>query len=174
MNEQHRGRRHHHHRHQGNRRTPYAIKLRTHDDDNTWLPQQYNLINAYTVKIREMDHGNDSGLHSLELEPGEIVTVKLGFFLQLLPGWEAQIRSMPEAVSDGLIVLGGPHTLGHNVYNTSEEICIDIMNSSKETASIHAEEDIAILVISKVPHITLAHVKSDNMHPSFKDTAGMP
>jgi len=91
-------------------------------------------------------------LESLTLQPLERVLVPTGLYVELPAGYEAQIRPRSGLASrKGITVLNSPGTIDADYRG---EICVLLVNTSKESAVIEPGERIAQMVVA-------AHSKVD-------------
>jgi len=101
-------------------------------------------------------HPEDAGMDifSIEeklIEPMEWALIKTGFSMQLPHGYEAQVRSKSGlSLKNGLFVLNSPGTVDENYRG---EICVCLMNISKESYLVEKHQKIAQMVINKVEHL---------------------
>ena len=89
--------------------------------------------------------------------PLERVLIPTGIFIELPPGYEAQIRPRSGlALKQGITCLNTPGTIDSDYRG---EIKIILINFSNEAQIIHPGDRIAQIVIQKVEHITWNEVK---------------
>ncbi|MDL2241106.1 dUTP diphosphatase, partial [Bacteroidales bacterium OttesenSCG-928-K22] len=81
------------------------------------------------------------------LEPLERTLIPTGLFISLPKGFEAQVRPRSGlAIKKGITVLNSPGTIDADYRG---EICVIIINLSKETFVINDGDRIAQMIISK-------------------------
>mgnify|MGYP000194196869 CR=1 FL=1 len=94
----------------------------------------------------------------LLLKPMQRVLVKTGLFIELAPGYEAQVRPRSGlAFKKGITVLNSPGTIDADYRG---EIKAILINHSKEDFTITQGMRIAQMVIAKYEHVTLDEVNS--------------
>lgn len=82
-----------------------------------------------------------------QLEPGEIIAIPTGIYLELPEGYEAQIRPRSGlALKNGITVLNSPGTIDSDYRG---EIKVILINLSGETFKIENGDRIAQMMISK-------------------------
>jgi dUTP pyrophosphatase len=92
----------------------------------------------------------------IELKPLQRVLVSTGLFLELLQGYEAQIRPRSGlAIKQGITVLNTPGTIDADYRG---EIKVILINLSNENATINNGDRIAQMVVQKVEIIVLRQV----------------
>lgn len=95
----------------------------------------------------------------VELLPGERCLVKTGVFLELTPGWEAQVRCRSGiACSSGIMVTNGVGTIDAGY---RDEVGVILTNTGTEVFKIYEYDRVAQLVFKEVPKIELTVVKED-------------
>ncbi|MDL2239428.1 dUTP diphosphatase, partial [Bacteroidales bacterium OttesenSCG-928-L14] len=83
----------------------------------------------------------------ISLEPLERTLIPTGLFISLPKGFEAQVRPRSGlAIKKGITVLNSPGTIDADYRG---EICVIIINLSKETFVINDGDRIAQMIISK-------------------------
>ena len=89
--------------------------------------------------------------------PLERMLIPTGIYIELPPGFEAQIRPRSGlALKQGITCLNTPGTIDSDYRG---EIKIILINFSNEAQIIHPGDRIAQMVIQKVEHITWNEVK---------------
>lgn len=89
--------------------------------------------------------------------PLERMLIPTGIYIELPPGFEAQIRPRSGlALKQGITCLNTPGTIDSDYRG---EIKIILINFSNEAQIIHSGDRIAQMVIQKVEHITWNEVK---------------
>lgn len=142
------------------KKQPFSIKVQTVDGSIEWVPQKTNPTDAcFNIKARSFSaihSGNSKETSSHILEPDEMVLVKVGFILDLLPGWEAQIRTkMSLALKTGLSVLDSPGTVDGSY---QDEVGVILVNNGESDIELKKGDEVAQIVIAKVPYVKLWHV----------------
>lgn len=138
---------------------PFSIKIKTVDGSIEWVPERTNPTDAcFNIKAKSfLDIYVDSKeQESYVLEPDARVLAKVGFMLDLMPGWEAQLRTkMSLALSNGLSVLDSPGTIDSS---NQDEVAVILVNNGEDDIQLSKGDEIAQMVITKVPHVKLWHV----------------
>ena len=152
------------------KRPPFEVKIQTTDGSIDWVPTKTNPTDAcFNIKAKSFVdiYVEDACEHeTYVLEPDERVLVKVGFVLDLTPGWEAQIRTKQSlALKNGLSVLNSPGTVDCSY---KEEVGIILVNNGEQDIELKSKDEIAQMVITKVPHVKLWHVPE--ISNSIKDT----
>lgn len=146
----------------------FPINIQTVDGSIDWIPSKTCLTNAsFIIKARSL-FACDINMEftSYVLEPDARVLAGVGFMLDLLPGWEAQIRTKHNlALDSGLIVLDSPSTIDSS---HKDEIKIVLINKGEEDIEVKKGDEIAQMIITEVPHIKLQHV--EKIQSPVKDT----
>lgn len=143
------------------KKQPFSIKVQTVDGSIEWVPQKTNSTDAcFNIKARSFSaiYSEDSEEStSYVLEPGGMVLAKVGFILDLLPGWEAQIRTkMSLILHTGLSVLDSTGTIDSSY---RDEVQVILINNSEQDIELKRGDEVAQIVIAKVPHVKLWHVQ---------------
>jgi len=87
------------------------------------------------------------GTNSIILEPGERKKIPTGIYIKLPEGYEAQIRPRSGlAIKNGITVINTPGTIDSDFVL---EICVLLVNLSKDDFFIHNGDRIAQMVINK-------------------------
>ncbi|MDH5804133.1 MAG: dUTP diphosphatase [Gemmatimonadota bacterium] len=90
------------------------------------------------------------------LGPGERALIPCGFFMALPEGFEAQIRPRSGlAVKHGISVVNSPGTIDSDYRG---EVKVPMINLGHEPFTVSRGMRIAQMVISRVPHVSLAEV----------------
>jgi dUTP pyrophosphatase len=107
---------------------------------------------------REGDAGLDlRALESGNIPVGQIKLVGTGLFLELPPGFEAQIRPRSGlALNHGITVLNAPGTIDSNYRG---EVGVILINHGKYTYNYKKGEKIAQMVISRFETVNFAVVE---------------
>ena len=145
------------------KRSPFSVKVQTVDGSIQWVPDKERSTDAY-FNIRAKSFSGIGGeieeKEDYVLEPDERVLVKVGFMMDLLPGWEAQIRTKHSmAVQSGLSVLDSPSTIDSGY---KEEVAIILINNGEQDIKLNSGDEVAQMVVAKVPHVKLWHVAEIN------------
>lgn len=103
----------------------------------------YETCNSAGLDLRSMDH--------VKIEPGDRVLVSTGLYIELPPGFEAQIRPRSGlAIKYGVTVLNSPGTIDADYRG---EIKIILVNHGKEEHTIVPGDRIAQMIVSHVTQI---------------------
>jgi dUTP pyrophosphatase len=127
----------------------FRVKLRENDD--TWMP----------IRAHKDDAGFDlrartNGL--ITIEPHKTRLIKTGVFIELKPGWEAQIRPRSGMALDAdITVLNAPGTIDAGYRN---EIGVILHNSGTWPVHIGHGNKIAQMVIKELPFVFLEKSES--------------
>tara|TARA_B100000768_G_scaffold155208_1_gene152178 strand:+ start:97 stop:531 length:435 start_codon:yes stop_codon:yes gene_type:complete len=124
-----------------------------------------NIVNKSNNKLPEYSTPHSSGMdlranliEPLFLKSYERILVKTGLFVEIPPGYEAQVRPRSGlALKNGITVLNSPGTIDADYRG---EIGVILVNLSKEDFKINHGERIAQLVFSAYSKVVLLEVKS--------------
>lgn len=138
------------------------------------------------LKIKKLAHGldlplpkyeteNSSGMDLLAavtentiIKPQEIKLIPTGISIALTPGFEAQIRPRSGlALKNGITVLNTPGTVDSDYRG---EICVILINHSKQDFTISRGMRIAQMVIAAYHQATITEV--DNLDETKRGTGG--
>ena len=123
------------------------------------------------IKFKKLDktailpnyaHKEDAGMdifsnEDVVVKAKEWALIKTGFSMELPHGYEAQVRSKSGlSLKSGIIVLNSPGTIDENYRG---EVCVIIMNVSKEDYHVEKKQKIAQMVINKVEHLKCVETK---------------
>ena len=118
-------------------------------------------------------HSDDAAydLHSrcdIQLIPGRSTLVPSGVFIELPPGYEAQIRPRSGlALKHDLMLTNSPGTIDAGYRG---EIGIIMYNAGKEIFQISRGDRIAQMVICRLPDVEL--IESDSLEDSVRGAGG--
>ena len=145
------------------KKQPFSVRVQTLDGSIEWMPSRENSTDAsFTVKAKSF---TDEELESYVLEPDARVLINSGFILDLMPGWEAQIRTKHNlAIDVGLAVLDSPSTIDSS---HKDEIKIILVNNGEDDITLESGSEVAQMVVTKMPHVKLWHV--EKIQSSVKD-----
>ena len=124
-----------------------------------------NIVNKSNNKLPEYSTPHSSGMdlranliEPLFLKSYERILVKTGLFVEIPPGYEAQVRPRSGlALKNGITVLNSPGTIDADYRG---EIGVILVNLSKEDFKINHGERIAQLVFSAYSKVNFVTVKS--------------
>ena len=124
-----------------------------------------NIVNKSNNKLPEYSTPHSSGMdlranliEPLFLKSYERILVKTGLFVEIPPGYEAQVRPRSGlALKNGITVLNSPGTIDADYRG---EIGVILVNLSKDEFKINHGERIAQLVFSAYSKVDLLEVKS--------------
>jgi dUTP pyrophosphatase len=124
-----------------------------------------NIVNKSNNKLPEYSTPHSSGMdlranliEPLFLKSYERILVKTGLFVEIPPGYEAQVRPRSGlALKNGITVLNSPGTIDADYRG---EIGVILVNLSKEDFKINHGERIAQLVFSAYSKVDFVTVKS--------------
>jgi len=124
-----------------------------------------NIVNKSNNKLPEYSTPHSSGMdlranliEPLFLKSYERILVKTGLFVEIPPGYEAQVRPRSGlALKNGITVLNSPGTIDADYRG---EIGVILVNLSKEDFKITHGERIAQLVFSAYSKVDFVKVKS--------------
>ena len=126
------------------------IKVRVINQSNNLLPE-YATEGAAGMDIRANIDG------PIVLQPMERFLVPTGLFIELPPGYEAQVRPRSGlAVKQGITCLNSPGTIDSDYRG---EVRVILINLSHEDQTIHHGDRIAQMVIHPVEQIKWKTVK---------------
>ena len=104
----------------------------------------------------------------LVISPGTTVLVPTGLFLEIPPGYEAQIRSRSGlALKNALSLPNAPGTIDAGYRG---EVGVIMYNRGEVPFQIHRGDRIAQMVISKLPEVELVEV--EELDSSSRGTGG--
>ena len=128
------------------------IKLTTLNNDPAWVPNRAKQDDAcYDLVARAFAEPGELSVEvtDIVIEPQGRVLAKTGVFLQLEPGWEAQIRPRSGlALKDGVTVLNTPGTVDAGYRN---EVGVILFNSSKSPVKLGAGMRVAQMAFRPIP-----------------------
>ncbi len=112
------------------------------------------IVNKSKHELPEYSTGNSAGLDlranidkPVKLKPLERYLIPTGLFIELPPGYEAQIRPRSGlAIKNGISVLNTPGTIDSDYRG---EICVILINLSNETFIVNDGERICQMIINK-------------------------
>ena len=124
-----------------------------------------NIVNISNNKPPQYSTPHSSGMdlranliEPVLLKPHERILVKTGLFIEIPPGYEAQVRPRSGlALKNGISVLNSPGTIDADYRG---EIGVILVNLSKEDFKINNGERIAQLVFSAYSKVDFVEVKS--------------
>lgn len=91
------------------------------------------------------------------LPSGKVGLIATGLFLEIPPGFEAQVRPRSGlALKHSLTVLNTPGTIDAGYRG---EVCVIMMNAGSEPYLIHRGDRIAQMVINELPDVEMLQVK---------------
>lgn len=106
--------------------------------------------------------------HDEVINSGEIRLIKTGIAIALQKGFEAQVRPRSGlALKHGITVLNSPGTIDSDYRG---EICVILINHSKESFTVSRGMRIAQMVISK--HETVIITEVENLDNTARGVAG--
>ncbi len=91
-----------------------------------------------------------ANIDTIQLDPGEIHEISLGFTMALPLGLEAQIRSSDILLKEGVTVLGGIKTIDAS---HRDEIKIYLINQSEKSCLIRRGQVVAEMIFAPVVRI---------------------
>ncbi len=104
----------------------------------------------------------------LTLEPSHIRAIPTGIFLEIPPGYEAQVRARSGlALKNGLAVVNAPGTIDSDYRG---EVCIILCNLGKEPLKIQRGMRIAQLIFQPVVRAELIEV--DELQKTARNEGG--
>ena len=124
-----------------------------------------NIVNKSNNKLPEYSTPHSSGMdlranliEPLFLKSYERILVKTGLFVEIPPGYEAQVRPRSGlALKNGITVLNSPGTIDADYRG---EIGVILVNLSTQDFKINHGERIAQLVFSEYSKVDFVKVKS--------------
>ncbi len=125
------------------------------------------------TKLPAYAHPEDAGMdiYSIEtkvIKPMTWEQIKTGFSMELPRGYEAQVRSKSGlALNKGLFVLNSPGTVDENYRG---EVCVTLMNLSREEYIVEKHTKIAQMVINKVEHFKA--IETDKLTETSRGAGG--
>jgi dUTP pyrophosphatase len=122
------------------------------------MPIEVKIVNTSANDLPQYATEGSSGLdlrahlpEAIELEPLERMLVPTGLFIELPPGYEAQVRPRSGmAIKQGITCLNSPGTVDSDYRG---EIKIVLINLSGEKQIIHPGDRIAQMVVQKIEKI---------------------
>lgn len=147
-----------------------VFRVKLFEDDPVWMPERAHDTDAgFDLKSRTF--GADDALvaqvkeklgtcESITLIPGQTVLVRTGVWIQLEPGWEAQVRPRSgNALKKNLTVLNAPGTIDADYRG---EIGVILHNCGTESQTVREGDKVAQMVIKRVPEVRLEQVADLN------------
>ena len=127
---------------------PVAVKFKMLPDCRDLAPRKAHADDAaYDLRSRQ----------ELVITPKTTVLVPTGFFLEIPPGYEAQIRSRSGlALKNALSLPNAPGTIDAGYRG---EVGVIIYNRGEIPFQVHRGDRIAQMVISKLPEVELVEVE---------------
>lgn len=102
------------------------------------------------------------------LNPFERVLIPTGLFLEIPEGYEGQVRPRSGlAIRNGITVLNAPGTIDADYRG---EVCVILINLSKEAFLVHKGDKIAQLVFAKYEKAEL--IKTEEIGDTERGTGG--
>lgn len=80
------------------------------------------------------------------LPPGQVTKVRTGLHIELPEGFEAQVRPRSGLGSKGITVINSPGTIDEDYKG---EICVMLINTTKESYIVEAGDRVAQLVVAR-------------------------
>jgi len=124
-------------------RVPTKIKA----DHPDFIPQYKTRGAACCDLMANITEPDVHGKYELTIIPGATVSVDCGFSIQLVPGYEAQVRSRSGMASRGLIVTNGIGTIDADYRGRLKVI---LTNVGKEVIVIRHKDRIAQMALKPV------------------------
>ena len=124
-------------------RVPVKIKA----DDADFVPKYKSRGAACCDLVANIKEPDSIGNYVLTINPGMTVVVDCGFTMQLVPGYEAQVRSRSGLASRGLIVTNGIGTIDDDYRG---RVTVILTNVGKEIIQIKHKERIAQMALKPV------------------------
>lgn len=122
-------------------------------------------------KKYQSDAGFDlSSVDKVSLWPGTRKVIHTGVHINLVDGWEAQIRSRSGlAAKSGIFVLNSPGTIDSSYKG---ELMVILVNTSSDVFEVNVGDRIAQLVIKEVPVVTLVETDKIDTESTSRGTKG--
>ena len=138
---------------------PVAVKFKMLPDCRDLAPRKAHADDAaYDLRSRQ----------DLVITPNTTVLVPTGLFLEIPPGYEAQIRSRSGlALKNGLSLPNAPGTIDAGYRG---EVGIIMYNRGEVPFQVRRGDRIAQMVISKLPEVELVEV--EELDESSRGTGG--
>lgn len=127
------------------------------------------------AKLPSKKYASDAGfdlssVQKISIWPGKSEVVHTGVHINLVDGWEAQIRSRSGlAAKSGIFVLNSPGTVDSSYKG---ELMVILKNSSSDVFNINIGDRIAQLVIKEVPLVTLVETDKIDTESTSRGTKG--
>ena len=127
------------------------VKFRMKEGAEDLAPRKAHADDAaYDVRSRE----------AALIPPGDVRLVPTGLFLELPPGFEAQVRPRSGlALKKAVTVLNSPGTIDAGYRG---EVGVILLNAGKEDLRVERGDRIAQMVVQKLPEVELLPVKELN------------
>ncbi len=123
--------------------TKITVKVKRDSRAKEFDLPAYETCNSAGLDLRSMDH--------LRIEPGDRVLVSTGLYIELPPGFEAQIRPRSGlAIKHGVTVLNSPGTIDADYRG---EVKVILINHGKQEHTIVPGDRIAQIIVSPVTQI---------------------
>ena len=136
-------------------------------DHSDFIPQYKTRGAACCDLLANITAPDVHGNHELTIIPGATVTVDCGFSMQLVPGYEAQVRSRSGMASRGLIVTNGIGTIDADYRGRLKVI---LTNVGKEVIVIRHKDRIAQMALKPVWYFVWE--ESDDLEDSERGSGG--
>ena len=104
----------------------------------------------------------------LDAAPGKVTLIPTGLFLELPPGYEAQIRPRSGlALKNAVTLLNTPGTIDAGYRG---EVCVILFNAGENVFPIRRGDRIAQMVIAKLPDVELK--PADELNETDRSAGG--
>lgn len=128
------------------------FKVKLHENDDKWMPMKSHRDDA-GFDLRARLRGD-----RVTIDPQKTRLIKTGVFIELKPGWEAQIRPRSGmSLKADMTVLNAPGTIDAGYRN---EIGVILHNAGTFPVHIGYGDRIAQMVIKELPFVFLEKSES--------------
>jgi dUTP pyrophosphatase len=128
---------------------------------------------ANPLPVYQTEHSAGMDLHAslsepVKLEPHQRALIPTGLFIEIPPGYEAQIRPRSGlALKHGITVLNSPGTIDADYRG---EVKVLLINHGSETFEINHGERIAQMIVA--PHETVKWVPENELSETLRGAGG--
>ena len=145
------------------KRIPVKIKA----DDPDFVPKYKSRGAACCDLVANLTEPDATGNYVLTINPGMTVVVDCGFTMQLVPGYEAQVRSRSGLARRGLIVTNGVGTIDDDYRG---RVTVILTNVGKEIIQIKHKDRIGQMALKPVWYFVWEDV--DDLDPTERGSGG--
>lgn len=140
------------------------VRVALHDDDARWLPERAHATDAaYDLKSRV----------DAVVKAGDTALIQTGVYLDLQPGWMAEIRPRSGlALKKHITIVNAPGTVDSDYRGEVGVILHNLSRYSTDDFHIKAGDRIAQMVIQRVPDTELTTVPMESLTKTDRGAGG--